>query len=263
MTEFREYSTKYACARMSRRDGILQLTLHTDDGPFQWGFAAHEELPRAFADIGADRDNRVVIVTGVGATFSAPQVTHANVHFGEPPTPQRWDVAMREGRHLIMNLLDIDVPIISAVNGPAFRHSELALLNDIVLCTEDTTFEDSAHFSAGGLVPGDGVHVMFPLLLGINRARYFMLTGKQLDANLALELGLVAEIVPRDRLLDRAFELAGEIASKPPLLVRYARLLLTQQLKRQMLDYLGYGLALEGLATMDRASFETGSKPDQ
>jgi enoyl-CoA hydratase/carnithine racemase len=252
LTNLSEYATKYQCLQMSRESGILQLTLHTEGGPFQWGFGPHEELPRAFVDIGADRENRLIVITGVGETFSAPQVTEANVHFSEPPTSRQWDVAISDGRRLIMNLLDIEVPIIAAVNGPAYRHSELALLNDIVLCSDDASFEDTAHFAVGSLVPGDGVHVMFPLLLGINRARYFMLTGQRLDARQAQELGLVAEVLPRERLLERAFELARQVVAKPPLLLRYTRLLLTQQLKRQMLDHLGYGLALEGLATMDR-----------
>lgn len=242
----------YECLRMERDGGILRVILHSDGGPFQWGLAPHEELPRAFADIGADRENRVVIITGTGETFSAPRVTQPNVHFAEPPTSRQWDVPMWEGRRLVMNLLDIEVPIIAAVNGPAYRHSELALLNDIVLCSDDTTFEDTAHFATGGLVPGDGVHVMFPLLMGINRARYFMLTGQQINARQALDMGLVAEVLPREALLGRAIEIAGEIAARPPLLVRYTRLLLTQQLKRHMLDLLGYGLALEGLATIDR-----------
>jgi enoyl-CoA hydratase/carnithine racemase len=151
-----------------------------------------------------------------------------------------------------MNLLDIEAPIIAAVNGPAYRHTELPLLSDIVLCSEDSSFEDSAHFAVGDLVPGDGVNIMYTLLLGLNRARYLMLTGQQLSADKALEWGLVAEVLPRDRLMPRALELAEQLAAKPPLLLRYTRVLFTQQIKRHMLNDLGYGLALEGLATMDR-----------
>ena len=75
-----------------------------------------------------------------------------------------------------MNFLNIEVPVISAVNGPAWRHSELPLLADIVLAADTAQFQDSAHFT-GGLVPGDGMHIVYPLLLGVNRARYFLLTG--------------------------------------------------------------------------------------
>jgi enoyl-CoA hydratase/carnithine racemase len=98
------------------------------------------------------------------------------------------------------------------------------------------------------VVPGDGMHIVYPLLLGMNRGRYFLLTGQTLDARKALELGLVAEVLPPDRLLARAWELAEDLARRPTLLLRYTRLLLTEALRRQMHDLLGYGLGMELLA---------------
>ena len=151
-----------------------------------------------------------------------------------------------------MNLLDIEVPMISAVNGPALRHSELALLCDIVLASEEAAFQDSGHF-INGLIPGDGMHIIYPLLLGLNRGRYFLLTGQTLDARQALDLGLVSEVMPRDRLIPRAWELAEQLCEQSDLVLRYSRVLLTQNVKRQMQDLLGYGLALEGLGSADAA----------
>ena len=141
--------------------------------------------------------------------------------------------------------------MISAINGPAVRHAEIPLLCDIVLAAEEATFQDSAHFS-GGLVPGDGVHVVFPLLMGTNRARYFLLTGQILTAAEARDVGLVNEVLPRQKLLPRAWEVARQLLQRPPLIRRYARVLMTQDLKRRMHDLLGYGLALEGLAATQR-----------
>jgi enoyl-CoA hydratase/carnithine racemase len=117
---------------------------------------------------------------------------------------------------------------------------------DIVLASEDASFQDSAHF-VGGLVPGDGVHVVFPMVMGLNRGRYFLLTGQILTASQALEAGLVNEVLPRARLLPRAWELARKIMEQPELNRRYARILLTEQLRRRMSELLPYGLALEGL----------------
>ena len=247
MGRLEDYATKYQTVRMERRHGILQMTLHTEGGPLRWGFLPHRELPEAFYDVGADRDNRVVIITGTGDEFSGPRATPGTSSFPSRPPIERIDRIHWEGRHLLMKLLEIEVPVISAINGPAWRHSEIPLLCDIVLAADTAQFQDSAHFTSD-VVPGDGMHIVYPLLLGMNRGRYFLLTGQTLDARKALELGLVAEVLPPDRLLARAWELAEGLARRPILLLRYTRLLLTEALRRQMHDLLGYGLGMELLA---------------
>jgi enoyl-CoA hydratase/carnithine racemase len=252
MSSFDEYRDKYSMIRMRREDGILEMQFHTDGKPLHWSLIPHGQLEQAFLDVGRDRENGVVILTGTGDAFSGPQLAHGgHNHARDPATAEKWDPIYWEGKHLLGNLLNIEVPMIAAVNGPAVRHAEIPLLCDIVLAAEEATFQDSAHFN-GGLVPGDGVHVVFPLLMGTNRGRYFLLTGQELNATEAKEAGLVSEILPRDKLMARAWEHARNLMLRPPLLRRYARVLLVQDIKKRMHDLLGYGLALEGLAATYR-----------
>jgi enoyl-CoA hydratase/carnithine racemase len=251
MSRFEDYANKYQTVRFERRGGILQMTLHTEGQSLRWGFLPHGELPEAFYDVGADRENKVVILTGTGAEFSGPRATPGTSSFPTRPNPERIDRIHWEGRQLLMRLLEIEVPVISAINGPAWRHSEIPLLCDIVLAADTAQFQDSAHFPSD-VVPGDGMHIVMPLLLGLNRGRYYLLTGQTLDAKKAYEYGLVAEVLPPDRLMARAWELAEELAKKPTLALRYTRLLLTEYLRRQMHDLLGYGLGMEMLALLEK-----------
>lgn len=238
---FEAYSTKYRTVRMRRENGILELQFHTDGGPLRWGGLPHSEFESVFLDVARDRANEVVIMTGTGAEFSGPPVPPGGGPDRQPSNPQAWDRTYWEGKHMLMNLLNIEVPVIAAINGPALRHAEIPLLSDIVLASENATIQDSAHFN-GSLVPGDGVHIVFPLLMGVNRGRYFLLTGQTLTAAEAKDLGLVNEVLPRAQLMDRAWALARQIRERPALRRRYARVLLTHDLKRRMHELLGYGL---------------------
>ncbi len=242
-----DYFDRYETMAFERSEnGILTVRLHSNQGPVVYQSAHHRDWAHAFLDIAADRENRVVILTGTGDAFIDAYDWDKPIETGEI-----WDQIHWEAKRVLSTLLDIDVPIIGAVNGPATIHAELAVLSDLTLASETATFQDRAHIAFQS-APGDGVHIVWQELLGSNRGRYFLLTSQTLSAREALELGVVNEVLPPDRLMARAMELAEQLATLPTLTLRHSRVALVQRWKRLMLENLGYGLALEGLSILHR-----------
>ena len=249
MTAFDAYRDAFPNARLTRSEnGVLEVALHTDGGTLVFNGHTHEQFVDLFHAVGSDPDNRVVILTGSGEAFMESISPEGFDFF----TPRGYDKVFREGRKVLMNIPDIEAPLIAALNGPVRLHSEYALLADIVLATPSTVFQDKPHFDFG-IVPGDGVNLLWPEVIGSVRGRYFLLTRQELDAETAKAWGAVNEIVPADRLLARAREIADTLAALPPLTARYTRIALTQKLRRIVDEGTGYGLALEGISAADVA----------
>ena len=246
MIRFDDYKGRFKYVRLERTDGILEVTIHRNGGVAIWEAGErgiHYELGEAFYFIGRDSETKVMIFTGAGDAF----IERMDMSAGQAAmTSEFWFRMYKEGKDLLMNLLDIEVPIVGALNGNAFIHAELIALSDIIVAAEGAKLADKAHF-VNGVPPADGVHVVWPMLLGPNRARHFLMTGAEIDAAEAQRLGIVAEVVPKIEVLKRARAIARDLAQKPPLMLRYSRAALTQDIKRRLLDDLGYGLALEGL----------------
>lgn len=245
MSPISESTQQFSCAQLQRYGGVLELRLHTDGGPFVFNFQALSELPDLFTAIARDTDVRVVVLTGTGDSFCGSLDTES---YRGSASGERlyWLVT-----HLLPNLLDIEAVVISAVNGPVRYHAEIAVVSDIVLCSDTTVFQDRPHM-LDGKVPGDGSNIVWPELLGSNRGRYFLLTGEELNAQEALRLGVVNEVLPPADLLPRAHELAQELASKPPLALRYTRICLVQRWRRLLQHELSHGMLLELAARSDR-----------
>lgn len=240
-----EYAAKYDHVRLDREDGILQVTVHTGGGSLIWTSQAHDELAYCFNDIACDPENKVVILTGAGESFCA-EIDFGSFSLG---TAADWSHIIFEGQRLVNNLLLIEVPVISAINGPVLVHPEIPLLSDITIAAEHATFQDSPHFPSG-IVPGDGAHTVWTHILGPQRGRYFLLTDQKLEAKQAVDYGAINEVVRAEEVLPRARALAENIAAKPALARRYARVVLTREIKRLMQDQLSLGLAHEALAAL-------------
>ena len=143
--------------------------MHTNGSDPEWGFAPHRELGYCFSDIAADPENKVIIFTSSGDTFIDKEDLSSGG--GDGIDAATWAAhVIPDAKRLLMNLFEIQAPMIAAVNGPATVHAKLALLCDIVLAADHATFQDAPHFPSG-LVPGDGVHIILPMLLRLNRAR--------------------------------------------------------------------------------------------
>ena len=245
--QFAHYQERYRNIAMERdANGVLLVRFHTDGGQFVWSEESHEELAYCFADIGADRENRVVVLTGTGDVW-CETIDFASFSLNNPA---EWDHTFFDGRKLLGNLLAIEVPVISAINGPARIHPEIPVMSDIVIASDETLFQDAPHF-IGGIVPGDGAHVVWTHVLGPNKGRYFLLMGEELGAQEALARGVVGELHPKAQVLPRAMEIAATFAGKTDLALRYSRVVLTQRYKRLMEEGLSLGLGLEALAAVD------------
>jgi enoyl-CoA hydratase/carnithine racemase len=255
MAKIDTYKSAFAHAKLTRSpDGVLEVVLHTDGDTLVFDGHTHEEFVDLFHQIGQDADNRVVILTGAGKAF-IDRIDPQGFDFF---TPRGYDKIYREGKKVLANLLDIPVPVIAALNGPTTVHSEYVLLCDVVIATPDTVFQDKPHFGFG-IVPGDGIHSLWPHVIGSIRGRYFVLTQQMLDAKEAKELGVVNEIVSREHLHARAREIATGIAKLPPLTASYTRVALTQPLRRLVDESVGYGLALEGISAADVTRSQAGN----
>jgi Enoyl-CoA hydratase/isomerase len=169
MSGFDAYRASFPNAQLTRsKSGVLEVALHTDGGTLVFNGHTHEQFIDLFHAIGSDRDNRVVILTGNGNAFMETISPEGFDFF----TPQGYDKIYREGRKVLMNILDIEAPLIAAVNGPARLHSEFVLRADIILATPSTVFQDKPHLEFG-MVPGDGVHLLWQEAIGTIRGRYF------------------------------------------------------------------------------------------
>lgn len=244
---FGEYGEAYEHARMRRSDGVLELELHSGGDSLVWGDAPHTELGYCFADIAADSENRAVILSGVGDAFCQ----RLDDSWVGGMTPDKWEKIFSHGQRLLVNLLNIEVPVIGIVNGPARVHAELVLLSDIVIGTPTAFLQDAPHFKYG-TVPGDGAHIVWQELLGLNRARSFLLLADKISAEDAARSGIYHTVAAD---VDEAWVLARRhgqmIASKPRTAVRYSRWVLTQRIRAQMHAGLGPGLAVEGLGAFE------------
>lgn len=238
--QFEDYREKYKdFIFMERQEGVILLKMHHEGGPVLWNEAMHNALPQAFHDVGNDLENQVMILTSTDPYWIGISDPEARFRFDH-------DIYYIDATKIVENLIfDVDIPTIAAVNGPGF-HTELALLCDITICTEDAIFQDG-HFMVG-YVAGDGQFLTFQELLGAKRSAYALYTGQQINAQMASQWGLVNEVVPRERLVERARELGSMIMKQPRATRCMTHHVITRPWKRRIINDFQFHIAQEGFA---------------
>jgi enoyl-CoA hydratase len=240
--------TKYTHIQIDRRpNGVVIATLNRPKRLNATNRQMHWEMTQLPIDATYDDGVKAVVVTGAGRAFCA------GGDFGpldpdEKPGNAPPSQPMLEGAAMVTNLLDCPKPVIAAVNGPAMGlGATYALLHDIVVASRSAVFSDP-HVKVG-LSAGDGGQVIWPLLMGPNRAKYYLMTGDKLGADEAERLGLVNFIVDDEELLPRALEIADRLAAGPGLAISASKVPLNMYLKSIAQQILPYSLEME-LGTM-------------
>jgi len=228
-----------------REDGVVLCRLHTKGGPLKFSLRWHHAQPLFYRDICQDRTNELIIFTGTGNEFTneGDVADFAGFDVYRNSLDHFWTDAFELIEGFLYN---IHVPTIAAFNGPALVHSEWALMADYVIASANSVFQD-AHF-ANNYVSGDGNSIVFAERMGVTRGYALAMMAGKIDAPDALKYGLVNEVVPRDSLLDRAYEVADWLMSRPRAVRRNQHMVHTRHWKDVMNRHLGYHIGCEHTA---------------
>jgi enoyl-CoA hydratase len=223
-----------------REDGVTIVTLNRPERHNAVAGSMHSELAHLPKILQQDDEVRAVVITGAGRSFcSGADVAEVR---GSGLT---WDTMLVEARDLVMDFIALDKPVITAVKGYALGMGcTLALLGDVVLAGQSARFGDT-HVPNQGVTAGDGGAALWPMLMGPQASKYYLLTGEHIDAAEAYRLGLVFRVYEDDVLLDEAISLAGRIASGPPVAVRSTKASINRYMSLIVNEVLPFSLAAE------------------
>ena len=226
------------------QDGVLVATLNRPEHRNSLDPVMHHELRLLYENIERDEEALVVVITGagkyftVGADFSVMEV--------QTEYPDGHPGLLTDSVGMARAILSVRQPLISAINGDAIGiGATIALFCDIVYMAETARIGDP-HVRAG-IVAGDGGAVLWPLLMGVNRAKEYLLTGDLLSAAEADRLGLTNHVVPLDQLMDDAMAMARRLADSAPIAIRFNKRLVNKELEMRVSQLYDLSVALEAI----------------
>ena len=247
-----EWFSKYPGLEFERKaHGILLITINRPEHMNATDAALHRGLSRIWLDIEDDDEVRVCVITGKGQAFSAG----GDLDWIESMI-NNYDgmkVAFKEAGDIVYRMTNCSKIIISAINGVAVGAGlAVALMADISIIDEDAKFTDG-HLRLG-VAAGDHANIIWPLLCGLAKAKYYLITSEFIDGRTADQIGLVSKSVPADQLMDEAMRVAERIARGPQDAARWTKralnLWVTQaapafdaSLGFEMLNFMGHDAA--------------------
>ena len=187
--------SEYERLRFERRDnGVLLITINRPEKYNAADEELHSELARVWTDVAADPETRVAVITGAGRAFSAGgDLAMVERMAGDY---DRVSHMLKEMSELVYNIINCDKPIVSAINGVAVGAGTVAaLLADVAIVAEDARIGDG-HVKLG-VAAGDHAAIIWPLLAGMAKARYYLLTGEMITGAEAERIGMVAKALPK------------------------------------------------------------------
>ncbi|MGV0036200.1 MAG: enoyl-CoA hydratase/isomerase family protein [Candidatus Azotimanducaceae bacterium WSBS_2022_MAG_OTU7] len=254
----KEWHKKYQHLLFEEKDhGILLMTINRPEQMNATDAVLHNALSRVWLDIDDDPDVRVVVVTGAGRAFSAGG--DLNWVSAMVNNYDEMKVAFKEAGDIVYRMTQCSKIIISAINGTAVGAGlAVALMADISLMAEEAKITDG-HVRLG-VAAGDHANIIWPMLCGLAKAKYYLLTADFIDGKTADQIGLVSKAVPADELMDFAMKTAQKIATGPQDAASFTKralnLWITQaapafdaSLALEMLNFMGHDAA-EGVAAL-------------
>ena len=218
----------FTTLELDRRGHVLRVTIaHPTSALNAVDEALHRDLTALFAFLRREDEARCELLTGRGKAFSAGGDF---AWFPELRAPGRMEALRRDAKQLVWDLLDVEIPIVAALNGHAMGlGASIALLCDVIFMADTATIGDP-HVRVG-IVAGDGGAAIWPLAVGPARAKQYLLTGDPLGAAEAERIGLVNRVVPAADLEREAMAFAERLAAGAPLAVRYTKLSVNKLVK--------------------------------
>jgi len=209
-------------------DGVLKITLNRPDVLNATNARLHWELTQIWKDIGEDPETRVALVTGAGRAFSAGgDLSLIKEQAGN------FDLIAnitREAGDIVYNMINLEKPIVSAINGVAVGAGlAVALMADISIASETMRITDG-HLRLG-VGAGDHAAIIWPLLCGMAKSKYYLMTAEFIDGKEAERIGLVSLCVPPDQLMDKAVSVARGLGRGPQHALRWTKRSLNNWLK--------------------------------